>query len=356
MLAAHDIGYPIAKLRRPNALRDRNAYFLDRRAKIILEPSAKDRRDDAFYENNKETLASACKKHGTILLSDERLWYEGASRKGFWETIKKLLEPYDFSDIQIVLYLRRQDQFVTSLWSQFVKGKTRESRPLEQYMLNEKIGAVLDYDRGIARIEETFGAENITVRIFNRKLFPGGDVVHDFCDCVGFDFFEEFSAPKQRENPSLTNRAAYLKNLINRGTYARKVDNVFSHPALTAGALEEERDRRPYLSYEQSISLLERYEKGNARIAREYFGRKDGVLFNAPSPDMGHFTDTLGQTEIDALMMLSEALCLERQQREELQARVDELERKLNSNTSDKDSRSIAHLKRGLKRRMKHGN
>ncbi|MGI6033849.1 MAG: hypothetical protein ACOX69_10565 [Coriobacteriales bacterium] len=353
-LAAHGIGYPIAKVSYPKIPRKRNAYYLGRGAKAILSPASKEDFDDSYYKSCQKSVLAACNARETILLSDERLWFEGAIRENFWKTVKELLEPYGFSSIRIVLYLRRQDQFATSLWKQFVKGTLRESRPLEQYTKGKRTSSVLNYELGITRLEKAFGAENITIRIFDRAQFPGGDIVHDFCDCVGFDFFEELERVNIQENPSLTNRVAYLKNLVNRGTYVQEADNIFHRPSLVASALEEERDERPYLSYEQATSLLERYEEGNARIARDYFGREDGKLFSDPSPDKGHFEGDLSQTEIDALMMLSEGLCLERMQRLELQARVNDLEHELSAANSRGLSGYITHVKRGIKRRVKN--
>lgn len=358
VLAAHDISYPIAKLRRPNVLRERNAFFLDRKAKISLEPSSKDERDDAFYNNGKATLKAACRKHGTVLLSDERLWYEGAYREGYWEKVRELLEPYEFSNIQIVLYLRRQDTFVSSLWNQYVKGTRREARTLEKYANTKKIRAILDYDAGVTHLEQVFGKENLLIRIFDRKQFPGGDVVRDFCECVGFDFVDELSRPQVKENLSLTNRVAYIKNLINRGNFAKETDNIFYLPSQTASKLEEGKDKRSFLSYEQTMALLDRYKEGNARIAQRYFGREDGELFAAPSPDIEKFEGDLSQTEIDALMMLSEALCCERMQRLELQARVNELERQLNvtnKNLMSSFTNRARRFKRNLKRGRKKG-
>ncbi len=98
-----------------------------------------------------------------------------------------------FDDIRIVAYLRRQDRHAIS---HHLEG-ARPDRPLEGQLWGHALTALplpaahhqlyLDYDRRIGRWENAFGTKNVTVRLFDRALLQGGDIVTDLLGVMGID-------------------------------------------------------------------------------------------------------------------------------------------------------------------------
>lgn len=98
-----------------------------------------------------------------------------------------------FKEVRIIVYLRRQDRHAIS---HHQEGAKPNRRP-EIALWGHGLGALpepapehwlyLDYDRRIAMWEKAFGTENLTVRVFDRKLLKGGDIVSDLLALMGVD-------------------------------------------------------------------------------------------------------------------------------------------------------------------------
>lgn len=92
-------------------------------------------------------------------------------------------------EITIVAYLRRQDRMALSQWAQ--GGQTIQSaavfgcqtsplRPLTPQMQD-----YLDYDARLSQWQAAFPQARIVTRVYDRALFPNGDVVQDFMSLLG---------------------------------------------------------------------------------------------------------------------------------------------------------------------------
>lgn len=56
-------------------------------------------------------------KYNNILLSDESIWHSAHFSKDLWETLRKESLKSAFK-IKIIVYLRRQDTALNSMWNQ----------------------------------------------------------------------------------------------------------------------------------------------------------------------------------------------------------------------------------------------
>ena len=83
---------------------------------------------------------------------------------------------------KIICYLRRHDQFLESLYKQFVKRGKIPADPPE--FLKQQL-TTLSYQRVLSIYGEVFGQENVVIRPFDRAKLKGGDVVQDFFACLG---------------------------------------------------------------------------------------------------------------------------------------------------------------------------
>jgi hypothetical protein len=218
-----------------------------------------------------KTLTAEIKPHERILISSE-VFSEPIERNRC-----RLFR--DIADeVKIIIYLRRQDLYIESVYGFLVKiGKFSNSFSNFKY---EKVFN-LDYRIKIEEWAALFGRENIIVRIYESGQFHGGTIFHDFMHTLGVPLGPEFRLPPKRINVSLTRDLLELRILLNQlGT-----DNaiVSSLEALSI-QLKKEDPTLPYgiLSPEERKALLTKHADSNAWIANTFLGREDGILFYAP--------------------------------------------------------------------------
>ena len=92
------------------------------------------------------------------------------------ETLRALLAEF-FDDVQISVYLRRQDQVALSLYSTRLKSGAVDRTILPPAGADSPY---YNYDRFLALWENAFGRANIHVRLFDRQTLVGGSIVDDF--------------------------------------------------------------------------------------------------------------------------------------------------------------------------------
>jgi hypothetical protein len=90
--------------------------------------------------------------------------------------IARLLRPL-FDQIEVVVYLRRQDLYALSAHSTSVRGGKQESFSFEA--INAQ-GPYYNYRLLLENWSEVFGAEALQVRLFEKQRLIGNDVVSDF--------------------------------------------------------------------------------------------------------------------------------------------------------------------------------
>jgi hypothetical protein len=114
-------------------------------------------------------------------------------------TLREFLARH-FDDVQVTIYLRRQDQVAVSLYSTRLKSGATDQRILPATNSNDPY---FNYDRSLALWESCFGRGNITVRLFDRNELAGGSVVTDFLQTWGIGDPADFrTTPNQNESVS----------------------------------------------------------------------------------------------------------------------------------------------------------
>lgn len=113
------------------------------------------------------------------------------------EAAKRFLGRF-FDSFTIVIYLRRQEDFLVSQWSQL--SKFSDKGDLREYC---KLNSVLDYSKLIEPISNIFGAENIKVRLAQPDFLIGDSPVEDFCGLLNLPCSPGEAAVKHNKSPSL---------------------------------------------------------------------------------------------------------------------------------------------------------
>lgn len=96
-----------------------------------------------------------------------------------------------FDDVQVSIYVRRQDQLALSLYSTKLKSGGTQATILPDPGPDDPY---FNYDRFVGFWETVFGRDNVHVRLFDRRELEGGDVVADFVGAWGLAGAEPYTA------------------------------------------------------------------------------------------------------------------------------------------------------------------
>jgi|KBSMisStandDraft_5_1062788.scaffolds.fasta_scaffold102019_3 hypothetical protein len=211
------------------------------------------------------------------------------------DTLRKFLERF-FSCIRVIIYLRRQDDFVVSTYSTGIKsGRT------DPFELPKKRRSIRRYDYWelLSRWSRAFGKENILCRKFERTSFASGDLIADFLTAIGCDPGPTWQNPGS-VNSSLDARCLEFLRLMNLyGGVTRPPKLIRMLESVSDGPLIDIPEHR-------RVAFMRELRDSNAMVAREYFGAEltdsDDPLF-LPRSDRRERTHPreLGVEEIIAL-------------------------------------------------------
>ena len=233
-------------------------------------------------EKEKENLWKILRhylKNYDVVLSDPAIWSHRSINTV--EAIKDYAKRYD--NIKLVVYFRRQDLYIESLWNEFIK-EGHMTDTLNDYI--EKSHYVMDYNRKLNDIASVIGKENISVRIYERGQFAGerGDITSDFLKTLGKirgelpETWEHIKMPGM-VNPRLDGDMLMARLYFNQayGDEAEYQGEEIKKHFMNANYDADK--KYGYLTKEQREKIMREYEEGNREIAINYLGRENGVLF-----------------------------------------------------------------------------
>ncbi|MDE5862721.1 MAG: hypothetical protein K2H34_00050 [Lachnospiraceae bacterium] len=276
VLNRYGYNYPEFTYRYPSANRLRNAHFLFGCVRNEVGERDYQREEQIFYEGF-EQIDRVFEAYDSVILSDEGLWncaFRGTDN--VWERIKQELDKREIG-IKVVVYLRRQDDFLYSWWNQRVKeGLKGESQLTWERMADELPIIQLDYYDMLERIAVYVGKSNIVVRRFDTSRFVGGNLYTDFIDAIGLTYSEEYHVKKEQRNISLTQNSNEIKRILNKLPQLDTDNNALFKQILTEQSLYHD-DSKGYSMFSETekMDFLERYREGNIRIAKEYLGEEE---------------------------------------------------------------------------------
>lgn len=345
--------YPAILEKKEPAFRRRNGHFLIYRSRTGNPEEEREVRAEAL-----RVIRESAERFEGIILSDEVIWRSFGRFKNFWPDLLDDLGKLGCS-LKVIVYLRSQDDFIESVWNQYVKGNVKSPRQLSDWLENRRYSfACPDFYQQLKRIEKYVGKENMVVRIFEKGRFEGKDhsVFSDFLQCVGLPLTEDFTREHVISNYSLQGNFIELKRLLNGLPEYQKGDNFLEAPVIYASNYMMQTEPAPKASVfspEERKEFMAQFQEGNERIAREYFGREDGVLFSPKSSETPQWKLRTETMDRDLLMVMTEAFCQQntalkaleksaeqdRKRLEQLQKKTEELSR-----LSEQQQKRIAYL------------
>lgn len=210
----------------------------------------------------------------TLIVSGENL----INPAGF-ETF--FVEAQDLFDIEIILYIRRQDQYFVSAWQQW---HLKSFDNLQAYV-DQRLGHDANWHKFLTPWENTLDKAQITLRRFQRDLLIGQDIKSDFINITGlqdveWDFGEKDS--NMSFNEHLGDIACRIQDV-----FSGPHDNAFfatMYDAIGPGLFKTGKGSILF-SLAERQKIFAAYTEGNANLKAKYFPElsEDELLFVAPS-------------------------------------------------------------------------
>jgi hypothetical protein len=196
--------------------------------------------------------------------------------------LKDLLLPL-FSDIWIIVYLRRQDDFLLSTYSTSVKSGSTEPLRLP---VPRRADARYNHWTLLSRWADVFGKDRIICRRFEKDTLQSGDVVEDFLEAAALNPALPFRKPAPA-NQSLDATSLEFLRMFNK--------HIPSSSADARGRLLQVLAARPSdgtlvtLEPQELADFMAQFHQSNGQVANAYFGGmrtdSDDPLF-APRSDL----------------------------------------------------------------------
>ncbi|MEZ0578834.1 hypothetical protein [Nocardioides sp. MH1] len=242
-----------------------------------------------------------------VLISEEGLYRRNAAAV---ERVRQFTDARGGS-VRILIYLRRQDDHLSSNYQQVVKGGGI-ARMAD--WASSDLHYMYDYYDHLSRWRANIGPAAFVVRTFEPARFVRGSLVEDFIEAAGIEVDVTSLAPAERRNESLCAGAVEILRLFNlyrvehRGARAGLIINsehtrrlhAIDGPVLTLPDADLDR-------------FQERWEASNAGVAREFLDRADGELFGSARRREGTTTEqVLDPARLDEYLDLLEVPAAER--------------------------------------------
>jgi hypothetical protein len=209
-----------------------------------------------------------------ILLSSEE--FRNLERVPLLMQLKQLFAD---CETEVVIYLRRQDDFLVSKYGQHVRMYAiRYPSTILDFYLRHNYVARYNYWELTHRWAKAFGDEALRVKVYDKRLFPNGNVLEDFFQTIGVDY----SGLDLRTDVDVNRNLHPIALEILRRLNAKKRLDEAEHSRMLVflnGMDFSAFDGLRLLSDRNQNDLMGLFGHTNALVAKKWLHREDGVLF-----------------------------------------------------------------------------
>jgi hypothetical protein len=264
---------------------------LHRVLSAVLEPDSVPWLDGLRkHMENRNVIASlfeeaARTKAKTVVLSAESLAFMRRP-----ERLRRALDPYSS---RVLVYLRRQDDFLASFYNQLIKSRLYAAT-FDEFLRQHADNAIdlrdfrtplpmCDYERLLNLWADAFGSKNILAGAYEDYDLPGG-ILRDVAAKMEIDI-SGLRLPDADTNPALRPSILSLKRRVN-GLLSSENERVTCQLLFTSyvdgsGGIEVSHEQMA-ANIRRRQTILARYQQGNARVAEKLFNCRR-LLFKEPS-------------------------------------------------------------------------
>lgn len=265
--------YPIMNYHYERKSVNRNGYFL---TGTIKENGTRNKeKEKQVFDNELQYIVDCFKDYDTILLSDESIWWATSTRrKGLWKDLKKHSEQHNYQ-IKVIVYLRRQDQFMMSRYNQRLKTDfVASTQNFDEYFadMNGRFKCVMDYRDRIDNIAKSISKENVIVKRFDRNYFYNGDLNQDFLNILGVKVDDSFQQLKETANTGISVQSGEIKRVLNRLKPITMAENNKLLEILNECENVLPESNTSLMSTDEVKNFMEQFVDSNESIVDEYIG------------------------------------------------------------------------------------
>lgn len=258
---------------------NRNAHFLVQR----FYQSGKKRdyeKEKSVQDKCFDILLKKLDAFPYVVMSDEGIWNLSEFFEGFWENLYKRISQAGH-ELQVIVYVRRQDAYIQSYWAQKVKETSTDS--FQDFMEAKKYEKChLDYEHNLDSISAVIGLQNVTVKVYEKEHYYGGSLLSDFLHIIGLELTDEWKISERTVNQSIAGKSLEIKRILNQvPEFKEKRSFLVEYLREITSKDENASDfsKAVYFKEGQRQQFLELYAKGNEYIAKKYLNNEDGILF-----------------------------------------------------------------------------
>lgn len=228
----------------------------------------KDRQTQRLKTLSDSLNSSSC---DIAVISCENLYHHLTS-----EDIAFLANAIKGFSVEIICYVRRQDLYMESAWKQQVKvGALSTPFPdfLRQHAHSEHLEKVHgNYYRMLLPWANTFGFENVKVRVFDKSEWVNGDLIDDFLNTCGLEVDKAISG---LEKSQITNTAmpSELIMLVRKVNATHAIPKHEQQKFVTFLNKLRIFNEKPLLSTTERLAIIGNYQQANSLLFSE-FGKR----------------------------------------------------------------------------------
>jgi len=322
----------------------------------------------SFYESNCKTLVLSHEGFitGFDFISECTDHFDENTRARYKEYVISYVKNFfDEFDIKVVIYLRRQDNYIESMYNQIMKRRPVKDINLtfkNGYLINSAMQAFLtrndmitfcDYYSHLYQLSNVYGKENVIVRVYEKNQMPNG-TVYDFYKhvlCFDDNEIDVLLAENHTVNESK------IKDLVEYNiALAQDASRDMAHKEISSGRLNKLpsilgklpsldflcKSNKNILTAKQASDFLDLFEESNEKVAREYLGREDGVLFRDKPRDEAD--DYKGLSHQATFHISKELILFYKESYERLKENNERLHKKLLDTNAEQASEKRVHL------------
>lgn len=179
-------------------------------------------------------------------------------------------------EVKIIVYLRRQDEYLESSYNQI--AKTRKASTFSDHLTNLENTHRLDYTHLLSSWSDAFGESNLILRIYDKTQFNKNNIYSDFFAALDEDITALFSEiPQSVYNRSLDMRTIAMiqklecYNHTNKEKIITAIESYWLHHPIDKGG------KLSYLSNDQRLAIIKKSQPSNQQIL-------SSNKFNCPAP------------------------------------------------------------------------
>ena len=194
--------------------------------------------------------------------------------------VKRLAHLFKHHDVKVSVYLRRQDLFIESLYSQVIKGQHHVSLSFQEY-LNRYPLRLINWLELVEDYAEAFGAEHVNVAVFEKDQLKNKSIIDDFYKQIGIDKPLRLPASQARNERISAEYFERFRSFNSTRSPDLKLQVLRSKNIFSALQFHSTKKVTPYgfFTPDQRDSFLEQFKASNKKVAQDYLN-SDKPLFN----------------------------------------------------------------------------